>query len=75
MQVDDPWRYTRIAGSKENYAPPSDRVTWFKLVSVRLNNRTDDYPEGDSVGVATIWQPRPTFEGRSPPFLPFPGDT
>ena len=63
MNVTEPWRYIRIAGSKENYAPPPEKATWYKLESVRLGNVTDAYPEGDSVAVVAIWQPRPMFEG------------
>ena len=63
MKIADPWRYIRIAGSKENYAPPPEKTSWFKLVSVPLGNGTDDYPAGDEIGVATTWQARPMFEG------------
>jgi AAA domain len=63
MKITDPWRYIRVAGSKENYAPPPEKATWFKLISVRLENVTDEYPDGDDVAVATTWQPRPLFEG------------
>jgi hypothetical protein len=65
MEVPDPWRYVRIAGSKENYAPPPEKGTWFKLIGVSLGNATDDYPDGDEVAVATSWQARPMFEGMS----------
>ena len=59
----DAWRYSRIAGSKENYAPPPDKATWFKLESVPLGNATVTYPEGDSVAVTTTWQPPAVFDG------------
>ena len=61
--TDGAWRYSRISGSKENYAPPPDKATWFRLASVSLGNGTDDYPEGDEIGVATTWECRPMFEG------------
>ena len=63
LNIKDPWRYARIAGTKENYAPPPDRATWFRLASVELGNGTPEYPDGDNVGVATTWQARPMFEG------------
>jgi hypothetical protein len=63
MEIKDAWRYIRIVGSKENYAPPPDKSTWFKLESVELGNGTEDYPAGDNMGVATTWCPRPMFEG------------
>jgi hypothetical protein len=59
----DSWRFIRIASSKENYAPPPDQQRWFKLVGVLLNNGTARYPTGDNVAVATIWEPRPLFDG------------
>jgi AAA domain len=62
--TDGAWRYIRIAGSKENYTPPPDKSTWYKLESIPLGNTGDEtYPEGDDMGVATTWQARPMFEG------------
>lgn len=63
MEVEEPWRYVRIAGSKENYAPPPDKATWYRLHSVRLENGTDLYPDGDSIGVAARWAPPAPFGG------------
>lgn len=63
MKITDPWRYIRIAGSKENYAPPPEKASWLKLIGVSLGNATDAYPDGDDIGVATTWQARPAFEG------------
>jgi hypothetical protein len=63
MKIPDPWRYIRIGGSKENYAPPPEKSSWFRLISVSLQNGTDDYPDGDEIGVATSWKARGLFEG------------
>jgi hypothetical protein len=63
MKITDPWRYIRIAGSKENYAPPPEKASWFKLIGVPLSNVTGEYPDGDDVAVATTWHARPMFEG------------
>ena len=63
MKITDPWRYIRVAGSKENYAPPSERGTWYRLVSVALDNGAGIYPYGDDVAVAAPWTPRGLFEG------------
>jgi hypothetical protein len=63
MNIIDPWRHIRLAGSKENYAPPPERGTWYRLAGVSLGNATEQYPDGDSVAVATMWQPRPLFAG------------
>jgi hypothetical protein len=71
MKITDPWRYIRISGSKENYAPPPEKATWFRLIGVPLGNGEVDpvYPDGDEVAVATTWQPRPLFEGMDAPTL------
>lgn len=69
MSITDPWRYIRVAGSKENYAPPPERGTWYQLVGVELGNATEQYPEGDSVAVATLWQPPGMFAGMNSPTL------
>lgn len=61
MKIADPWRYIRVAGSKENYAPPPERGTWYRLEGVALDNGTEAYPEGDNVAVATTWAPRKLF--------------
>jgi hypothetical protein len=57
------WRYTRISGSKENYAPPPELATWYKLESVELGNGADIYCDGDNVQVATLWNAPDTFDG------------
>ena len=59
----DSWRYSRISGSKENYAPPPDKASWFKLESISLANVTDEYPDGDSVQVTTVWHPPGIADG------------
>jgi hypothetical protein len=63
MKITDPWRYIRVAGSKENYAPPPERGTWYRLESVALDNGAGIYPDGDDVAVAAPWTPRRLFEG------------
>ena len=62
LNVTDKWRHLRVADSKENYAPPPDLANWYKLESVPLNNGTDDYPEGDEIGVAIAWTAPSAFE-------------
>jgi hypothetical protein len=67
--TDDPWRYSRIASSKQNYAPPPETATWIKLESVELGNVTDMYPDGDNIQVATSWQPDKLMDGINSPEL------
>jgi hypothetical protein len=63
IPAEESWRYARIAGSKENYAPPPDRATWYKFESHSLGNGAGIYPDGDNVHVVTRWQPPDAFEG------------
>jgi hypothetical protein len=57
--------YVRLDSSKVNIAPPSSAATWFKLVGVRLDNMTDDYPAGDEVQTVERWHPPETWGGVS----------
>ncbi len=57
------WRYLRIAGSKGNYAPPTERASWYMLEGVDLNNPADIYADGDNVQMIINWQPPSAFEG------------
>jgi hypothetical protein len=59
------WRHSRIAGSKENYAPPPELATWYRFESVPLGNPSYLYPDGDSVQVTTTWSPPSPFAGIS----------
>lgn len=63
LKIDEEWRYIRVVGSKENYAPPPDKATWYKLNSVPLGNVTERYPQGDNVAAASKWSPPSPFEG------------
>jgi hypothetical protein len=63
--VDERFRHLRISSGKENYAPRATQAIWFKLLSLDLGNGTADYPEGDSVAVATSWKVPSPFAGMS----------
>jgi hypothetical protein len=47
--------YFRTDNGKANLAPPSDKATWFHLVSVPLGNGPGG-TDGDMVGVVTTWE-------------------
>jgi AAA domain/DnaB-like helicase N terminal domain len=55
------WRHSRISGSKDNYAPPPDLATWYRLESVSLDNGIDIYQAGDNIQVTTTWAPPSPF--------------
>jgi hypothetical protein len=57
--------HVRLDSSKVNIAPPSGEATWFRLVGVRLDNGTPDYPNGDEVQTVERWYPPKTWEGLS----------
>lgn len=57
--------YVRLDSSKVNIAPPSGEATWFKLIGVRLENGTPDYPQGDEVQTVIPWHPPKTWDGVS----------
>jgi hypothetical protein len=50
-------QYLRLDNAKVNIARPSLKATWFKLVSINLDNRTDEYPYGDEVQTVEPWSP------------------
>ncbi|UQR67716.1 helicase RepA family protein [Bradyrhizobium sp. C-145] len=57
--------YIRLDSAKVNTAPPSGEATWFKLIGVRLENGTPDYPQGDEVQTVVPWSPPKTWDGIS----------
>lgn len=48
--------YFRADDGKPNLAPPADKASWFRFVSIALGN-------GDSVGVVEPWQYPDAFDG------------
>jgi hypothetical protein len=51
--------YFRIDGGKSNLTPPPEDSEWRKIVSVDLDNATDECP-ADRIGVVTLWTwPKP----------------
>lgn len=65
LPIRQAWRYTRISGTKENYAPPPDLATWYRLESVPLHNGAGLYLDGDNVQVTRSWTPPSAFDGIS----------
>lgn len=57
--------YVRVDSAKVNIAPPSADTVWFRLIGVRLDNVTDDYPAGDNVQTVERWYPPKTWDGVS----------
>jgi hypothetical protein len=55
--------FFRVETGKANLAPPADRATWRRLVSVPLGNGAGLWPDGDHVAVATAWNWPDAFAG------------
>jgi hypothetical protein len=55
----------RMDSAKVNIAPPGVGARWFKLVGVRLDNGTEDYPNGDEVQTVEPWTPPDMWAGAS----------
>lgn len=53
-EVDMPGLYFRIDTGKTNVAPPAERASWYRLVSVDLGNGDQTGP-GDNIGVVASW--------------------
>jgi hypothetical protein len=54
--------YFHIDNGKANMKPPAENIDWRKIVSVPLDNDTDE-DEGDWVGVVTKWKMPGAMEG------------
>ena len=55
IPVDDRHSYVRLDDAKRNMALAA-KARWFRLLSIKLGNRSDVYPNGDSVGAIVPWQ-------------------
>jgi hypothetical protein len=55
--------YLRLDNAKVNLLPPARKAQWFELVSVPLDNATDDYPDGDWVQTVRPWTPSDAWDG------------
>jgi AAA domain len=58
-------RLIRMDSGKVNIAPRAAAATWFKIVGVRLGNRTRDYSHGDEVQTVEPWEPPDLWKGLS----------
>jgi hypothetical protein len=54
--------YVRLDSAKVNICR-AVRAVWFRLVSVRLSNASETYPEGDEVQAIERWEPAPVWAG------------
>ena len=55
----------RLDSGKVNIAPPATEAAWFRLIGVKLENGTTDYPNGDEVQIVVVWEPPDRMAGLS----------
>jgi hypothetical protein len=53
--------YVRLDSAKVNIVRHGRKTTWFRLVSVRLDNGNAQYPNGDEVQTVEPWSPPDTW--------------
>jgi hypothetical protein len=58
--------YVRLDSAKVNIVRQASKATWFKLVSVKLGNATEQYPNGDDVQTVESWSPPETWDVPTP---------
>ena len=54
--IENPRSYFRVDNGKANLAPPADKSTWRRHVSVQLGNGETIPHAGDNVGVVAAWE-------------------
>lgn len=63
IEEDAKWQYIRHDNAKSNMAPAAGTADWYRLVSVKIGNGDEDYPEGDLVQTVEAWSPPSPWEG------------
>jgi hypothetical protein len=58
-------RYVRLDPAKVNIAPRAQSAKWFRLVGVKLDNGTADYPNGDEAQTVEAWAPPDAWAGTT----------
>lgn len=62
---EDRRKYVKIENAKVNLTAAPDECEWYKFEGVPLDNGTEEYPDGDVVGVLARWHPAPPLFGTS----------
>jgi hypothetical protein len=61
INPDDRHDYIRLDPAKVNITRKGGPTTWFHLVGVPIGNRTEDYPNGDTIQTVESWTPPDTW--------------
>jgi hypothetical protein len=62
IPADERKRHMRLDKAKANIVR-AVKARWFRLASVRIDNATNEYPDGDEVQAIERWEPPETWEG------------
>ncbi|MDW9823478.1 AAA family ATPase [Sinorhizobium meliloti] len=63
LGVENPRGIVRVDFAKGNYLPDPGEASWFKFLSIDLENESPPaYPDSDKVGILVAWQPPGLFE-------------
>jgi hypothetical protein len=65
IEADKRLDYVRLDPAKVNIVTRSTKATWFRLISVPIDNATERYPNGDSVQTVEPWSPPETWADTS----------
>lgn len=63
IEEDERWQYIRHDNAKSNMAPAAGVADWYRLVSVKIDNGDDEYPDGDHVQAVEAWSPPSPWDG------------
>lgn len=62
---DDRGYYFRHDNAKQNMAPPLAKARWHELLNIKLDNGTEEYPDGDFVQAVKAWEPPDVWKEHS----------
>jgi AAA domain-containing protein len=65
INPNDRFSYVRLDSAKVNLAVRSGKAEWFHIVGQSIGNRTDEYPNGDTIQVVEPWEPPSTWAGTT----------
>lgn len=54
--IPNPRAFFRVDDAKQNFAPRAEKVEWYQIIGVSLDNASSPYPS-DNVGVVVPWMP------------------
>jgi hypothetical protein len=61
VEPEERFSHVRLDSAKVNITAHTGKATWFKIVGKQINNGTPEYPNGDTIQVATPWRPPETW--------------